>query len=122
MKEPAFIPSTGALGTLARDLQFHPSGVTDPKILTAVQVEAFNREGYLTGIPIFDAQEIAGIRHYFRRSAGAHARRGLRQLFHQHRTPALRPRLGSADPPADCGVREGSAGRKRHRMGLSLFL
>ena len=65
MKEPAFIPTKEALSTVARDLRFHPSTVASPQRLTAARVEAFNRDGYLTGIGIFSAQEIADIRRYF---------------------------------------------------------
>jgi ectoine hydroxylase-related dioxygenase (phytanoyl-CoA dioxygenase family) len=65
MKEPAFIPTKEALSTVARDLRFHPSVVANPRRLTAAQVEAFNRDGYLTGIGIFSAEEIADIRRYF---------------------------------------------------------
>ncbi|HEX3746159.1 MAG TPA: phytanoyl-CoA dioxygenase family protein [Bryobacteraceae bacterium] len=67
MKEPAFIPTGDALQTVERDLRFHPSAVANPQRLTAAQVETFNRDGYLTGIGIFSAEEIAGIREYFDR-------------------------------------------------------
>jgi non-haem Fe2+, alpha-ketoglutarate-dependent halogenase len=62
---PNFIPSTEELSHLKRDLRFHPSTTEHPKILTAEQVAAFNRNGYLAGIRIFDEQEIAAIRQYF---------------------------------------------------------
>jgi non-heme Fe2+,alpha-ketoglutarate-dependent halogenase len=65
MESPAFIPTKEALGTVARDLRFHPSTCEHPKQLTAGQVEVFNRDGYLTAIPIFDEREIADIRSYF---------------------------------------------------------
>src|ERR1017187_3724217 len=65
MKEPAFIPTKEALSTVARDLRFHPSVVANPQRLTAAQVEAFNRDGYLTGIGIFSAEDMAEIRRYF---------------------------------------------------------
>ncbi len=62
---PKFIPSTDELGTLNRDLRFHPSTTERPKVLTTEQVEAFNRNGYLAGIRIFSDEEIANIRGYF---------------------------------------------------------
>ena len=62
---PPFIPSTGELSRLERDLRFHPSTVEHPRSLTPHQVSAFNRDGYLKGIRIFDASEIAAIRGYF---------------------------------------------------------
>jgi non-haem Fe2+, alpha-ketoglutarate-dependent halogenase len=65
MKEPAFIPTSEALNTVARDLRFHPSTVSDPQRLTTAQVGTFNRDGYLSGFTIFNAEEIADIRRYF---------------------------------------------------------
>ncbi len=62
---PNFIPSTEALSNLERDLRFHPSTTKDPAALTPEQISAFNRDGYLAEIRIFDEEEMAGIRHYF---------------------------------------------------------
>src|ERR1700761_3899299 len=62
---PKFIPSTEELGTLDRDLRFHPSTTEHPTVLTREQVAAFNRDGYLAGIRIFNEEEIADIRRYF---------------------------------------------------------
>jgi non-haem Fe2+, alpha-ketoglutarate-dependent halogenase len=62
---PKFIPSTEELNRLERELRFHPSTVENPRALTAEQVAAFNRDGYLKGIRIFGEDEIAGIRRYF---------------------------------------------------------
>src|ERR1039457_3061203 len=62
---PGFIPTTEELNRLERDLRFHPSPVANPRTLTAEQVAAFNRDGYLKGIRIFSPEEIAGIRRYF---------------------------------------------------------
>lgn len=62
---PKFIPSTEELNRLERELRFHPSAVENPRTLTAGQVAAFNRDGYLKGIRIFSAEEMAGIRQYF---------------------------------------------------------
>src|SRR3982750_2043922 len=63
--QPTFIPSTDELSRMERDLRFHPSAVRNPTTLSAEQVESFNREGYLKGIRVFAAAEIAGIRAYF---------------------------------------------------------
>jgi ectoine hydroxylase-related dioxygenase (phytanoyl-CoA dioxygenase family) len=60
-----FIPQAGELSGIPRDLRFHPSTVTDPHTLTRQQVAAFNREGYLMPLRIFDAVEAAEIRAYF---------------------------------------------------------
>ena len=62
---PKFIPTTEELNRLERELRFHPSTVENPRTLTADQVAAFNRDGYLKGIRIFNEEEIAGIRAVF---------------------------------------------------------
>ena len=64
---PKFIPTAEELSQVKRDLRFHPSTVAHPKRLTAEQIAAFNRDGYLKGIRIFGEQEMAGIRGYFDR-------------------------------------------------------
>ena len=60
-----FIPTTEELSRIERDLRFHPSTTANPKSLTAPQISAFNRDGYLKGIRIFEMEEIVSIRHYF---------------------------------------------------------
>ena len=68
MQQPpsfAIIPDKETLDLAERDLRFHPSTITDPKVLTREQVEAFNRDGYLKGIRIFSPEEIAEHRRYF---------------------------------------------------------
>jgi ectoine hydroxylase-related dioxygenase (phytanoyl-CoA dioxygenase family) len=62
---PAFIPNADELSSINRDLRFHPSTVADPRTLTREQVAAFNRDGYLKPIRVFDGREIASIREYF---------------------------------------------------------
>lgn len=62
---PNFIPTTEELGKLERDLRFHPSTTPNPKALTPDQVAAFNHNGYLAGIRIFDEEEANSIRRYF---------------------------------------------------------
>jgi non-haem Fe2+, alpha-ketoglutarate-dependent halogenase len=62
---PKFIPTAEELSQVDRDLRFHPSTVENPKRLTAEQIAAFNREGYLKGIRIFSEEEMADIRRYF---------------------------------------------------------
>jgi hypothetical protein len=58
------IPETKRVEELPRDLRFHPCGVPRPAILTHEQIEAFNRDGYLKGIRIFDTAEILEHRRY----------------------------------------------------------
>lgn len=62
---PSFIPKTDELSGMERDLRFHPSGVAEPRTLSREQVAAFNRDGYLMPLRLFDNAEIAGIREYF---------------------------------------------------------
>src|SRR5690348_5650755 len=62
---PNFIPSTEEVSKLQRDLRYHPSNTERPVTLTPGQIAAFNRDGYLAGIRIFDEEEITGIRRYF---------------------------------------------------------
>lgn len=65
MATTRFVPGTEELSKLQRDLQFHPATTEHPATLTQQQIAAFNRDGYLAGIRIFDEEEIAGIRSYF---------------------------------------------------------
>src|SRR6476619_1289393 len=62
---PKFVPTPEELERLERELRFHPAVIENPRTLTADQVAAFNRDGYLKGIRIFSDQEIASIRSYF---------------------------------------------------------
>lgn len=61
----AITPEQSDLDRIERVLRFHPSAVTRPKTLSREQVEQFNRDGFLKGMRIFDAQEIAEQRAYF---------------------------------------------------------
>ncbi len=65
--QPQFkiIPDNTELDQIERDLRFHPLGVETPSTLTREQIEAFNRDGFLKGIRIFDEDEIARHRRYF---------------------------------------------------------
>ena len=67
MTTPSFAmtPAVDQLNAIKRDLRFRPSPVTDPKTLSRDQVAAFNRDGYLKGIRVFDAAEADANRRYF---------------------------------------------------------
>jgi len=65
MRGPSFIPTTEDLRTVERDLRFHPATTEHPQRLSGGQVAAFNRDGYLRGIRLFDGAEIAELRRYF---------------------------------------------------------
>ncbi len=59
------LPTHDQLTELGRDLAFHPSTTSDPKVLTPEQIERYNQRGYLKGFQVFDQAEISGIRAYF---------------------------------------------------------
>jgi len=61
----AVIPDDRTLDMENRDLRFHPSTVTNLKILTPEQVTSFNQNGYLKNIRIFDESEILTHRRFF---------------------------------------------------------
>jgi non-haem Fe2+, alpha-ketoglutarate-dependent halogenase len=52
---------------MEKDFSFYPSADSDLKRLTAPQVEAYNQDGYLKGIRIFDRDRAAANRTYFDR-------------------------------------------------------
>ncbi len=58
-------PDQSQLDAISRDLTFYPSPVTDPVTLSREQVQSYNSEGYVKGIPIFDDTEMAEHRRYF---------------------------------------------------------
>jgi hypothetical protein len=59
------IPGQDDLAAVSRDLSFHPSVNAAPKVLTARQIDQFNRQGYLKPFRIFSEAEIADVRGYF---------------------------------------------------------
>ncbi|MBW3668144.1 MAG: phytanoyl-CoA dioxygenase family protein [Actinobacteria bacterium] len=48
-----------------RDLRFRPAPVNQAKTLTPEQAEQFNRNGFVSPLPAFDAEEAARMRSYF---------------------------------------------------------
>ncbi len=119
---PTFIPSTEELNNLQRDLSFHPASTENPVALTREQIAAFNRDGYLKGIRIFEKNEITEIRGYFDELLAKTVGGRRRQLLHQHRASPIRPGLRYSDAPTDCGHHQGSARRKCDRLGLAFLL
>src|SRR5262245_5259550 len=61
------VPTADELAALDRDLRFHPVINPNPRMLTAAQVERFNREGYLRPFRVFDDREADELRAYFDR-------------------------------------------------------
>jgi ectoine hydroxylase-related dioxygenase (phytanoyl-CoA dioxygenase family) len=55
----------------AADLSFRPAPVRDGRRLSAAQLAHYNREGYVTGVDLFDAAEAAANRAYFDRLLAA---------------------------------------------------
>ena len=67
MNEPAqfkLVPEQNELTAIQRELRFEPTVNRHPARLTPDQIVAFNRDGYIKGIRIFDAEEIAEHRRY----------------------------------------------------------
>ena len=56
---------TSDLSTLPRDLRFHQVVNPAPKVLTAAQIEQFNRDGFVKGFTAYSPAEIAAVRQYF---------------------------------------------------------
>jgi hypothetical protein len=59
------IPEANDLDAVERDLRFHPVQNDSPATLSRDDIERFNREGYLSGIRIFDERESDENRRYF---------------------------------------------------------
>lgn len=53
------------LNQMPRDLRFHPVRNSAPKALNPVQIEQFNRDGYITGLQAYSEDRIGAIRNYF---------------------------------------------------------
>jgi hypothetical protein len=58
------VPGQNELTAMQRELRFHPVANRRPAKLTPEQIAAFNRDGYIKGIRIFDDEEIAAHRRY----------------------------------------------------------
>ena len=58
-------PEEDQLAAMGREFRFHPATTAAPATLTRGQIEQFNRDGYITGIRIFDEEEILALRGYF---------------------------------------------------------
>lgn len=58
-------PTEQQLADYPRQMEFVPSSTEAPRVLTREQLEQFNRDGFLTPLPVFSAAEIARHREYF---------------------------------------------------------
>lgn len=61
----SIVPNPEQLDALQRDLRFFPATGQQPRVLSPSDVAAYNRDGYLTGIRIYDRDEIDALRDYF---------------------------------------------------------
>lgn len=64
-KEFKTVPEHEQIAAMERNLQFHPSTVTAPQVLTKAQIEAYNHDGYVKGLQVFTTDEMAEHRRYF---------------------------------------------------------
>jgi non-heme Fe2+,alpha-ketoglutarate-dependent halogenase len=60
-----YVPDYDDLAQIPRDLRFHPVENARPTALTAAQIAAFNRDGFIRPVPLFDDAEINDLRLYF---------------------------------------------------------
>jgi ectoine hydroxylase-related dioxygenase (phytanoyl-CoA dioxygenase family) len=59
------IPTDGDMSALDRSLQFFPADPATSNVLTAEQVDAYNTDGFVRPVNVFDQREISDIRDYF---------------------------------------------------------
>lgn len=70
MSQPAAfkaVPTQEDLASMTRDLRFHATVNSNPRVLTSDQIAQFNRDGYLKPFRIFDQAEADDLRCYFDR-------------------------------------------------------
>ena len=121
-KQFDIVPDQQAIDQMEREFRFRPSPVAAPAALTRSQVEAFNRDGCLPRLPVFDPDEAAANRRYFdqllEETLAAGGDSYSISTAHLEHGRGVRP----ADRAADRLLREGSAGRRCHRLGVPLLL
>ncbi|MCA9113773.1 MAG: phytanoyl-CoA dioxygenase family protein [Planctomycetaceae bacterium] len=61
----AVIPAREELDSVERTLSFVPLGRPEPQVLSPVQLDQFNREGYLKGFRVLEPTEADDLRAYF---------------------------------------------------------
>ena len=64
-REFDIIANVDRVEDIPRDLRFHACRNDQPSVLSREQINSFNARGYLSGLDIFDTDEIADIRTYF---------------------------------------------------------
>jgi len=66
-KSFSLIPEGDELSRIERRLEFCPSKNANPSVLSPGQIDEFNQQGFLIGLPVFSAEEISAHRRYFDR-------------------------------------------------------
>lgn len=61
----ALVPQQNELAQIARDLRFCPALTGEPQALTPAQIAGYNRDGYVSGLRLFDENEAAEHRRFF---------------------------------------------------------
>ncbi|MEO6434549.1 MAG: hypothetical protein ABIP55_02155 [Tepidisphaeraceae bacterium] len=121
-KDPLSCVAADELSSIQRNLQFHPSTVNDLKALTPEQVEAYNRDGYIKGIPVFGAAAMDQYRRQFDAILARVMAAGGDSYSISFRSSEIRdgvrPDEASEHPP----LREGHLGREHHRVGVPFLL
>ena len=63
----AIIPDRKSIASVDRDIRFFPTSDSKPRSLTAEQIDAWNKDGYLGPLDVFDDATIGNTRIYFDR-------------------------------------------------------
>ncbi len=79
MQQPtefSIIPDRESIGTVERDIRFFPSTNDSPQLLSPADIAAWNRDGYLGPLDVYDGEAIAEIRAYFDKLLAAALEKG----------------------------------------------
>ena len=101
------IPGQDELSEIPRDLSFHPRSNASPTVLTAEQIDRFNREGYLKPLRIFSDAEIADALFISKKTASVHVAniKGKFGANSRIEIALVAQRLGLAGPPGPIHAR-----------------
>ena len=61
----AIIPDRASIATVDRDIRFFPTSNQAPRTLSSQDIDAWNRDGYLGPLDVYDRDAITDIRSYF---------------------------------------------------------
>ena len=113
------------LEQMDHDLRFHAASPEADGTLTAQQVEAFNRDGYLMLLPIVDESEIAEQRQFFEELVGEAGEAGydaysLIDTHLTHRRAYDRSWTGRRSAPFSA-ARTGTGATRRDPIGIDMM-